>query len=173
MAVLDRTGGLIDFQKIATGNPAFSLSGIPGLLNAEMGVAGAAGVMHRAGRSSFKYLFDAWGDALGFTSVDYKLLPQPRRIRNGLKTLTALFTDTFGYACQVTEEPDSFSWQFIQCPFCNPAAGMQPACFIAAGLIQEFFAWASGGKYFPVAEKHCIARGEKCCEIFIDKKPLD
>jgi len=39
-------------------------------------------------------------------------------------------------------------------------------------LIQEALYWVSGGKYFQVEEKTCIACGDSACTIVIDQTPM-
>ena len=169
----DQVKDIFHLPNIQAGIPSFQLASIPGLLIEKMDPASAAGVMIRAGRSSFKYLFDAWGEELGLMSIEYRLSPQPKRIRRGLEKLSSLFTHTFGYPSSYVEDSFHFTWYFHVCPFCIPASTRQPVCFFAAGLFQEFFGWASGGKYFSVYEIRCLAHNEDCCEICIDKVALD
>lgn len=170
---LDRLNDLLRLNNTRIEKPSLHLATIPGFLIENMSFASAAGLLIRAGRSSFKYLFDAWGIELGFTSIEYRLSPQPRRIRSGLEKLSGLFTNNFGYPSDFIEDSTQFTWRFHTCPFCIPASNQQPVCFLATGLLQEFFGWASGGKYFPASEKKCLAHNNNCCEIYLDKKPLD
>jgi len=149
------------------------LQAIPAILAKKVGNPAAAGIMLRAGRASFKYLFDAWGETLGMTSLDFRLFPQPRRIRTGLQKLADLFTAQFGRKCRMEEGDDGFHWILEECPFCLPAAGSEPSCFLAVGMLQEFFDWASGGKYFRVTEISCRAEKNRVCEILIGKRPVE
>jgi ribosomal protein S27AE len=41
------------------------------------------------------------------------------------------------------------------------------------GFLQEAFYWVSGGKYFLVEEKNCIACGDSTCTIVIDQAPMN
>jgi predicted hydrocarbon binding protein len=43
---------------------------------------------------------------------------------------------------------------------------------LAVGLLQEALYWVSGGKYFHVEEKNCIASGDSTCTIVIEQAPM-
>jgi hypothetical protein len=43
---------------------------------------------------------------------------------------------------------------------------------MAVGVLQEGLYWVSGGKYFLVEEKKCIACGDSTCTIVIERTPM-
>jgi predicted hydrocarbon binding protein len=47
-----------------------------------------------------------------------------------------------------------------------------PCCHLAVGLLQEALFWVSGGKYFEVEEKKCVACGDSACTIVLDRTPM-
>ena len=85
--------------------------------------------------------------------------------------------DTFNnYSDQrvrLEENEDQFTWFIDRCPICWGRKSDSAVCQLAVGLLQEALFWVSGGKYFIVEETHCIAKGDKCCTIAINKQPLE
>ncbi len=135
------------------------------------GPRGGHGIAQRSGRASFKYLLRSFGDEMGLTELEYRLLPSIARIKTGLEALSATMTDLCGGTVELAEEAQAWFWKYRDCPWCRP--GAVSGCHYTIGLLQEFLGWASGGRMYHVVETGCIATGGETCSIRIDKQPFD
>ena len=142
-------------------------------LESMYGVAGGRGLAVRIGRSAFKYGLRQYGDQAGFHTAEFRLLPSPRRIAAGLQVMAQLLGEECHDVITVTDGDTCWLWQSQRCPICHDHTSPDPCCYLVAGLLQEFAAWAGGGRFYPVMETACRASGGPACEFRIDKKPLD
>lgn len=131
------------------------------------------GLALRIGRAAFRYGLKCFGDRAGFLSVEYRLLPAPRRLESGLRSLACLFGEEYCSKISVSDEGTCWLWRMERDP---KTAG--PDCFLIAGLLQEFTTWAGGGRFYRVVEIECAegrseAAGSPACVFRIEKKPLD
>ncbi|MGQ0600625.1 MAG: 4-vinyl reductase, partial [Anaerolineales bacterium] len=60
-------------------------------------------------------------------------------------------------------------WIVQQCPICWERQTDTVCCHLVCGLLEEAFAWASGGGRYAVEEIKCTARGEPTCTFRIAK----
>lgn len=137
------------------------------------GAASGRGLAVRIGRSVFKYGLQQYGDQAGFHAVEFRLLPSPRRIAAGLQLLAQALGEACHDTITVTDGDTYWLWQSQHCPICRDHTSPDPCCYLVIGLLQEFAAWAGGGRFYPVTETTCRASGGPSCEYRIEKKPLD
>ena len=140
-------------------------------LAARYGTQSGLGVAQRTGRAAFKYSLRAWGEESGFTSSSFRLLPFSRRVRAGLEKMAAVLSDYSQARISVHEDEGHWIWQVESCPGC--AGSEDSACYLLAGLLQEYMAWVAGGKYYRVQEYTCAADGSSACQFRIDKQALE
>lgn len=142
-------------------------------LEAVYGELGGRGLAQRIGRAVCRALLRAFGEELGLTTLEQRLLPTPERIRSGLRLLAQAMTAD-DHAADVEETMDAYLWRVEQCADCS---GRDPAahalCYFTTGLLQEFMEILGGGKFYVVSETDCAACGDPACVFRIPKKPLD
>ncbi|HVP21117.1 MAG TPA: V4R domain-containing protein [Anaerolineaceae bacterium] len=154
--------------------PALSdMGSIQLVLEEAFGPRGGRGVSLLAGRSSFRYILRQYGESLGLTRLAYRLLPGPSRLKSGLATLAGWFSDLSQGSVSVEVIPNAWLWRMERCPLCLGRHSTEPVCTYIVGLIQEFMAWAAGGKIYQVQEVDCLAMGSLACIVRIDGRPLD
>lgn len=137
------------------------------------GELGGRGLAQRIGRAVCRALLRDFGEELGLTTLEQRLLPTQERIRSGLRMLAqAVAADD--HAAGVEETADAYLWRVEQCADCS---GREPAahalCYFTTGLLQEFMEISGGGKVYVVSETECAACGDPACVFRIPKKPLD
>lgn len=137
------------------------------------GVRGGRGLALRAGRASFKYYLQHFGEEMGLETVDFRLLPVEQKVFGGLERLAAFMSGHFGQPVQVEKEPLYYVWQTTHCPYCWGREADAPVCHFQVGLLQSALYWLSGGKYYTVQEIACAAQGEAHDIIRIERNPLD
>jgi len=141
-------------------------------LLAEYGPQGTRGILLRSGRAGFSALMGAPNGPHRLLSLGYRLQSLPARLRSGLGELAACLQRETHQSITVMEEAGHWRWQMQASPWSqgganNPAA--QECCFVG-GLLQEFFAWTSGGRYYPV---RALAGDGAACALRIEKTPVD
>jgi hypothetical protein len=130
------------------------------------GETGSHGLALRIGRAAFQYGLKQYGDQAGFRSMEYRLLPTPRRLESGLHSLAKIVARECGSKITVSDEGAFWQWQM----------GRQAAaqdCFLIAGLLREFTSWAGGGRFYRVVETECQVWGNPACTFRVEKRPLD
>lgn len=137
------------------------------------GVAGARGLAQRIGRAGFKYWINHFGDQAGVHTPEFRLLPAPRRIATGLSILAQVLGAECDDTISIIDGELYWLWRSERCPVCQDHTSPDPCCYLVVGLLQEFTAWAGGGRFYMVTETACRSNGEPVCEYRIDKKPLD
>ncbi|MEA4909304.1 MAG: hypothetical protein VB089_16900 [Anaerolineaceae bacterium] len=129
------------------------------------------GIALRAGRSAYRYLLRQFTGQLGVTGLEYRLLPTPNRLHIGLQSLARTISNNWAGRVSVQETDLSWVWTLEDSPWSRQPAGDEPVCHFVAGMVQEFMAWVSGGRFYPVNEcQPCEAAG---CRIEISKQPID
>lgn len=143
------------------------------MLEGIYGVPGGRGLALRIGRAAFKYGLKQFGDQAGLFRSEYRLLPAPRRIATGLNILAQVIAQECNDPISVTDGGAYWLWRSESCPLCHDHQSADPCCHVVVGLLQEFTAWAGGGRFYPVTEIACRANGGAVCEFRVEKKPLD
>lgn len=149
-----------------------SLDELQRLLVDQFGPLGGCGVALRSGRAAFRHGLRKWGADSGITGSDYRLLPLNRRILTGLERMAVLLTERCGLRVSASQDETHWYWRID--PY-QAAGGSTtcPACHLVIGLLQEYLAWAAGGRSYPVREVSCQCSGADACLFQIDKKALD
>ena len=130
------------------------------------------GLSLRVGRACLKYGLREFGSELGLTDQAFRLLPLPRRLKAGSEALAGLFNQSTDQRVHLEADGKHIYWHIKRCPLCWERQTDGPCCALAVGLLQEALYWVSGGRYFLVEEKKCIACGDSTCTIVIDQTPM-
>ena len=130
------------------------------------------GLAMRVGRACLKYGLREFGPGLGLNDPAFRMLPLQPRLKAGCEAIAGLFNQFTGQRVRLDMDEKYISWQIERCPLCWERHSDAPCCAMAVGLLQESFYWLSGGKYFLVEEKKCIACGDSTCTIVIDRTPM-
>jgi len=152
---------------------AKAMSAISAALENRYGLLGARGTALQVGRAAFKDVAHTFGHEDGFEDEEYRLLPVRKRARAGLEKLAAIFDCACGIRVAVTAEPDAWLWTLADCEDCQDPRVESAVAHFMLGLLQEYFAYISGGKVFLAEETACRADGDPACEIRIQRMPLD
>jgi predicted hydrocarbon binding protein len=137
------------------------------------GLQGAQGLTLRAGRASFRYWLRAYGPQSQITELEFRLLPTRKRLRKGLETLARTLYEECGVPVQIREEKSAWLWEMSRCLECEGEAEACTRCSFTVGLLQEYLSWASGGRFYPVAEVACVSAGQQSCVIEVSQQPID
>lgn len=142
-------------------------------LEAIYGTSGGRGLALRIGRATFRYGLKHFGEQAGFRATEFRLLPAPRRLENGLRALARIIAKEWGGEIQVSDEGAHWLWRMEPGRSIAGSSSQGASCFLIAGLLQEFTAWAGGGRFYRVVETECLASGSPACLYRIEKRPLD
>lgn len=134
---------------------------------------GTRGLMMCSGRAAFKYLLKQEGKELGFDAPGFRFMPNRLKLKRGLDQIAGWMKRAYGDEIQVTVAEKNWYFEVSDCHECEGASSASSMCDFTAGLLQEFLAWAGGGKFYNVREVSCLATGEETCCFEIDKYPLD
>jgi predicted hydrocarbon binding protein len=143
------------------------------ILEARYGLAGGRGIALRIGRIAFQYGIKQFGEQAGFNTVEYRLLPAPRRLEIGLQRIADIVSLHCNDKITILDEGVQWLWRSESSPFCQDRHSADPCCFLTVGFLQAFMSWAGSGRFYRVVETNCQAVGDNCCIFRIDKKPLD
>jgi hypothetical protein len=149
------------------------LSVIQAALEVRYGWLGGQGIALQAGRSTGSQIFRRYGELMGLQALDFRLLPGPKRVRVGLKTLADKVSELCCSRFMLTEDEDAWLWESPLCPVCWQRQSEASACYFMVGVLQEFLTIISGGKLFNVIETECRAAGGTACIFRIDKQALE
>jgi predicted hydrocarbon binding protein len=137
------------------------------------GKTGARGIAMCSGRAAFKHLLNLQGNQLGFESNSFRFLPTRLKLRKGLSLLAEWMENTHHDEIQIENSESQWSFKATHCSECAELMSTESICDFTAGLLQEFTAWAGGGKFHRIVETSCRANGDECCTFMIDKNPID
>jgi hypothetical protein len=137
-------------------------------LEARFGEPSSHGLTLRIGRAAFRYGLKQLGEQAGFYAANFRLLPAPRRLESGLRTLAAVVADGLGDQVAVAADEGAWYWKMR---WEGEMDGRY--CYLVTGMLQEFSSWAGNGRFYQVKETECQAAGAQTCTFRIDKKPLD
>jgi predicted hydrocarbon binding protein len=140
-------------------------------LDGAYGPRAGRGLSVRVGRACLKYGLREFGTELGLTDLSFRLLPLQAKLKNGSETFAALFNNSTDQRVRLEWNEKYIYWHIERCPLCWERQTEVPCCHLAVGLLQEALFWVSGGKYFEVEEKNCIACGDIACTIVINQAP--
>ena len=141
-------------------------------LEGTYGPRAGRGLAVRVGRACLKYGLREFGPELGLTDLAFRLLPLQTKLKSGSEAFAALFNNFTDQRVKLDRDEKFIYWQIERCPLCLNRQTDVPCCHLAVGLLQEALFWVSGGKYFEVEEKKCVACGDSACTIVIDRTPM-
>jgi predicted hydrocarbon binding protein len=141
-------------------------------LEGAYGPRAGRGLAVRVGRACLKYGLREFGPELGLTDLAFRLLPLQTKLKNGSEAFAALFNNFTDQTVRLERDEKYIYWNIERCPLCWERQAEAPCCHLAVGLLQEALFWVSGGKYFEVEEKKCVACGDSACTILIDRTPM-
>lgn len=153
--------------------PQDSAGALLQMLEGIYGVPGGRGLALRIGRAALKYALKQFGEQAGLYRSGYRLLPANRRIAAGLDILAQVLGRECNDTIHVSDHETYWLWRSENCTLCQEHQSADSCCHVVVGLLQEFAAWAGGGRFYPVTETECKANGGAACEFRIEKKPLD
>jgi len=115
------------------------------------GLRGCQGLTLRTGRIFFKELLRLHGDEIGIGDIPLRMLPKPKRIRTGIAKLAESFSPLVNFYWQIEEDERFWSIHMSNQSTQNESSEHPPAMlFLGIGMLQEFLAWVSGGKVYPI-----------------------
>lgn len=121
------------------------------------------GILQRIGRASFQYGVREQAALLGVAGAALKVLPQKQRIKFILTSLVrALEKTNPGVEAWAGEMDGKLVYIEKTCAICYGRTSDHPICHLYIGSISEAVKWATGHDY-PVAETHCVAKGDPYC----------
>jgi hypothetical protein len=170
---LEEVLGPSELSRLAGGVEKSSLTALQQKMEECYGSDGARGVAICTGRAAFKHLVERNGGAIGFEDVDYRFSPIKVKIRKGLGLLAKWIETTYGLKVSVQNGTgDFYRFEVSGDQQSNPAKEL-PLCDFTSGLLQEFMAWTSGGKFYVVRETDCRRAGSACCNFQVGKSPVE
>jgi predicted hydrocarbon binding protein len=150
-----------------SGNP---VSSIRKKMDELYGPTGARGLAICSGRAAFKHLLAESGREIGFEATEYRFLPIRSKIRRGLEMLAKWIEKT--YTLQATLYSENKVFRF-EVKGVAGTSNVLTLCDFTSGLLQEFLAWTSGGKFYAVHEAECRGTGAEQCSFLVGKYPLE
>jgi predicted hydrocarbon binding protein len=142
-------------------------------LESAYGPRAGRGLALRVGRACLKYGLREYGPELGLTDLAFRLLPLQAKLKTGTEAFAALLNNHTDHRVRLERDEKYTYWHSERCPLCWERQSETPCCHLEVGLLQEALFWLSGGRYFDVEEKKCIACGDSACTIMIDRTPMD
>jgi predicted hydrocarbon binding protein len=152
--------------------PFDHLAALLAALERSYGTLAGQGLALRAGRACFKYGLAEYGEQLGLTTLEFRLLPLPAKLETGGQALATLLNEGLDLGITMNEDRQGLYWNMGQCPLCWGRRVQGHCCHLAVGVLQEACFWVSGGKIFQIEETRCIAQGDSACTILIDRQPI-
>ena len=131
------------------------------------------GIAHRIGQVAFRYFLFSYGKELGFSELDFRLLPLQHRIKNGLEQISRFINFHYHIPTSIHSEKEYHVVQLFDCPECKGRTSDGKFCSFITGFLQEYLAWMGGGRFFQVKESSCKANGSSCCAFELARRPLD
>lgn len=115
------------------------------------GVMGCHGLILRTGRIFFKDLLREFGEEIGISDLPFRMLPKPKRICSGIIELASYFSELLKFHWSLSE--DEKEWVFEMANFSwweERGENQLIIVYFVIGMFQEFLAWISGGKVYPI-----------------------
>ncbi len=137
------------------------------------GLTGTRGLLVCSGRAAFKYFLKQEGKRLGFDTTQFRLLPTRTKLKKGLQQIAFWMQESSGEVITIVNEDKHWIYQVASSEKGTHELTSSINCDFMVGLLQEFLAWAGGGKFYRVKEASCRAAGADCCSFVIDKFPLE
>lgn len=154
----------------------FSFEMLPELqvnLDQAYGISAGRGLAIRSGRACFRHILREFGDEMGLTDLEFRLLSMPARLIFSNQSLAVLINQQNGQQVEFRTDDQYLHWTIERNPDKAGVHAEKSACHLTFGLLQEMLSWTSGGKIFQMEETHCIERGDPSCRIQISKTPIN
>jgi hypothetical protein len=152
--------------------PFTHISHLQAGLESAYGPRAGRGLALRVGRASLKYGLREFGPELGLTDMAFRLLPLQTKLKTASEAFAALFNTYTDERVRLEMDENNIFWHTERCPLCWERHADGPCCHQTVGLLQEALFWVSGGRYFELEEKKCIACGDSTCTIMINRTPM-
>jgi hypothetical protein len=134
------------------------------------GERGASGIAHRIGEASFRCFLRLQGKYYELTENSFRLMNSQQRIVFGLNKMADFAQQNCGAKIVIIENEKRWFWQVIGNETVNAWNRLfSPYTF---GLLREFFAWSSGGRYYPMEEISVPPESGILFQLEINKQPL-
>lgn len=132
------------------------------------------GIAQRGGRIFFEHLSHQPEMHTAFSEMTRKMLPVSARILKGLEILAESVSAQSGANIQAYEDELNWYWQVNDFPGCSGKEHKESgARLFLVGLLQEYTAWITGGRFYDVTEMKCPSSESGACLIRIDKRAID
>ncbi|NTU74931.1 MAG: hypothetical protein HGA86_02290, partial [Anaerolineaceae bacterium] len=116
------------------------------------GLRGGRGASLRAGRAAFRYLLRDFGEKLGLSGMDFRLLPTRKRMNIGQQHLSSLLADEFRNTIFLHEDDTTWFWEVNSCQECLGQKRTETECTFMVGLLQESLQLIAKGMTFGLNE---------------------
>ncbi|MEI8131260.1 MAG: hypothetical protein WCG34_02425 [Leptolinea sp.] len=138
----------------------------------QFGIISASGLFFRCGGAAFKHLVRKYGKAAEIDSLEFRLQPQQKRLRNGVVKLIQLLETWQAGKFSIKRSDDLVEITASASGLNVSNAGGQIWLHFIAGLFQEYLYWAGSGKQYPF---QIIAQDQPGKEIIIQFRnvPVD
>lgn len=174
LAGMEEAVGQEELIRLTGGLDSGSIDAIVYSAEVSYGQAGSCGIAVHCGRAFFTRFFREFAHPLGMQELSYLMLPKPRRIEEGLKRMAGGLKTAGLAPIEIT--PDDTGWVILLTGTDHPQdTPLDPIGYFTVGFLQEYLAWASGGKAFNIypLQKTSPAGSQASRWIRIDKKVLD
>jgi len=137
------------------------------------GKPAGSGLSLRVGRAVFSQLIRQMGSELGLLKLDFRLQHARLRIRTGLERLADVLLTPIGITYALDEQPDCWNWMLQTSQTLSSFNGHPFPVNFMVGLLQEYFAWSSGGKIYQVECQKRQTGDSQAFSFNVKKQPLE
>jgi predicted hydrocarbon binding protein len=130
----------------------------------------APAMLRRIGRTAFTLGLKELEPVVNITDLPLRQIPLTLKFSVGLEVFARVLNKYTDQTVKVSEADDRYLWIVQQCPICWQRQMEAASCHLVCGLLEEAFAWASGGGRYTVEEIKCAVRGEPTCTFSILKQ---
>ena len=127
----------------------------------------------RAGEQAFKDGLSQFKSVAAAAQVAMKVGTLEGKIKLGLEFFSKFFNSVSDQVVEIDEDEKHWIWRITRCPVCYERKADEAVCHYAIGVLQGALAWVAEGKKFRILETDCKAKGDKHCEIKIEKVPVE
>lgn len=121
------------------------LAGLSDFLEKRIGSSETEGLLVSVGSCAYRFLKSAFDHELGFSRLDFRLLPTARRMEEGANLMADKVFAPIGIALKQERDAHSIRWFSKERGSC----GDFPAAIIG-GIMHELLTDISGGKSYPL-----------------------
>lgn len=149
------------------------LATLHSVMERRFGLNAGRGMAIRAGRVCFRAGLKRFGDEMGLSAQDFRLLPLGAKLRRAAAALANTLNRQTGQEVTLEYGEDVHRLLVRRCAVCWDRTADSACCHLTVGLIQESLFWLSGGHSYPVNETECLAAGGDACVFEIGRQPID